>query len=606
MAKIYRNKAANRLRITRFGGVDLSTLTTETDLRRSPDARNMIADEHFFPVKRAGYKLIFTAEGAEKVHALHRFEGSPDAILAHIGTTLHKLTCTEDDWQSEVIATNLADAPSHSFMWAEKLYLLDGENYRVYDGQTLTPVRENAYVPTTSIGRTPAGEGTPLESPNLLTGRMSNTFCGDGTSKTYKLSRAPIADGSVTAQVSGSETTAFTVDAAAGTVTFTSAPADGAGIDNVAITFTAQNVRNEDIDKCRFASFFGGTNDTRVFVSGNPQKPNADFMSGLYDPTYFPEDGYTKIGGEGSAICGYARQYDSQIIIKTGQDGDAALYLRTFALDEQSRPLYAVSQGVSGAGAVGNSTIAALGDTPLYLSQEGVLALRGTNVALQRNVQNCSALINRHLLENDLTDACACAFAGRYYLRAGRYVYVADSAQTYYDASGNLQYEWYLWDDIPASCFLPMNGQLFFGTADGCVMRMLSRSEPGCYHDNGAPYTARWSLPLMDFDHSLVTKNVNSVGLMLQSYSRASHKIYVRADSNEREMVLAGSMSLLDFDDMHFDDFSFMTKSTPEMLRIRMKLRKVRLFTLTVENDTSDAMGLLGLEILWHPSAPVR
>lgn len=45
-------------RIDKFGGVDFTTNETQVPITRSPDAVNMIADEKFFPVKRAGYEKL--------------------------------------------------------------------------------------------------------------------------------------------------------------------------------------------------------------------------------------------------------------------------------------------------------------------------------------------------------------------------------------------------------------------------------------------------------------------------------------------------------------------------------------------------------------------
>lgn len=61
-----------------------------------------------------------------------------------------------------------------------------------------------------------------------------------------------------------------------------------------------------------------GKNDTRVFLSGNPDEPDCDWQSGLYDPTYFPDTGYTRMGTDASAIVGYLKQYESQVVVKSG------------------------------------------------------------------------------------------------------------------------------------------------------------------------------------------------------------------------------------------------------------------------------------------------
>ena len=76
---------------------------------------------------------------------------------------------------------------------------------------------------------------------------------------------------------------------------------------------------------------------------------------------------------------GYARQYDTQVVLKS--DGqDAKQYLRTFALDENDRPSYPLRQGAEAAGAVSRYAIDVLEGTPIYLSPQGVMGIFGTNV----------------------------------------------------------------------------------------------------------------------------------------------------------------------------------------------------------------------------------
>ena len=102
----------------------------------------------------------------------------------------------------------------------------------------------------------------------------------------------------------------------------------------------------DKINKCRFAGLYGGKNDTRVFLSGNPDEPDCDWQSGLYDPTYFPDTGYTRMGTDASAIVGYLKQYESQVVVKSGGAQEATSYLRTYMMADDGSALYPLPQGV--------------------------------------------------------------------------------------------------------------------------------------------------------------------------------------------------------------------------------------------------------------------
>ena len=152
----------------------------------------------------------------------------------------------------------------------------------------------------------------PLEDFNLLGTGFEQHYSGDATGKDFPLSLFPLDSTLVMAKVDNvvlAEGTDFTVDRATGIVTFTVAPS--VGTNNVQIIAHKTFVGFPDrIKKCTFNTLFGGNNDTRVFVSGNPDYPNQIWRSGLFDPTYFPENGYYKVGSDRERVMGFAKQYD--------------------------------------------------------------------------------------------------------------------------------------------------------------------------------------------------------------------------------------------------------------------------------------------------------
>lgn len=89
------------------------------------------------------------------------------------------------------------------------------------------------------------------------------------------------------------------------------------------LTFTVQQEVNRDLDiyRMQFATWFGGDRSgvaggTRLFVSGNPKKPNLVCWSSLNDPTYFPENNYAYIGSSDSPVTGFGKQGDTLCIFK--------------------------------------------------------------------------------------------------------------------------------------------------------------------------------------------------------------------------------------------------------------------------------------------------
>mgnify|MGYP003291728573 CR=1 FL=1 len=97
---------------------------------------------------------------------------------------------------SSVLHSNMNNRKSASFICNNKLYIIDGKNFLVYDGATLTDVGVDAYVPTTYIGVIPSGEnadiGKEYEPRNMLSHKFKTTFKATGDAKDYFLNESAL------------------------------------------------------------------------------------------------------------------------------------------------------------------------------------------------------------------------------------------------------------------------------------------------------------------------------------------------------------------------------------------------------------------------------
>lgn len=579
-----------QLTVERFAGVDFDNHPTKVDWSRSPDACNMIANETYFPVKRTGYRRKAQFDGP--IYGLHRLN---DEVLCHAGTQLWRL---KSDGTTEQVYEDMNEATSTSFLMNGKLWLLDGKTYLVYDGDTVKPVRDVAFIPTTTIGSPPSGGGTSLEAVNLLTPWRINTFVGDGTSKVFQLDSTYIDLDDVVCE--GYEVEF--VNTARGEVTLKTAPPDAGGLANVRIKFS-KTTEHIDINRCRIYGLYGGKNDTRVFVSGNPEAPNCDWQSGLYDPAYFPDTGYTKIGSDASEIIGYVRQYDTQIVLKS--DGqDAKQYLRTFQLDANDKPTYPLKQGAEAAGAISPYAIDVLDGTPYYLSAQGVMGIYGTYVTEYRTIAGVSQRINSRLLREPLHEAVACVWDGKYYLAVGGHCYVADSRQI----ENNIP-EWYYWDHIPATCFLAdadTSGHLWFGTADGRVCTFCHADDVDAYFDDGAPIAARWVTPLSSLGAREKGKTILSCQAALMPYGYSGATLWYRTEKLY-ELVKRVVFSQFSFAQLDFSRFSFRSTPVSYPADVRRRIRRAYQFQLIMKNEQAgEPFGLLGMTIRYIVRKDIR
>ena len=600
---------------TQFRGVDFSTDPTQVADYRSPYALNLISDLAGFPEKRVGWRKIL--DTGKRINGIHHavFASGASMRFVHAGNTLY--TWDESNASHTAICETMADNRSVAFAHGGKMYIMDGNKYRVVaeaDGvYTVTNVEDGeVFVPTTTIAADPSGGGTPFEAVNMLTGKRINSFFSNGTSKDYFLDTQNI-DAVTKVVVNGEEKDDYTVDLAAGKVSLSAAPADSKGVDNVVIHFTA-NVEGyaDRVNKCTIFAFFGFNNDNRIFISGNPEYPNWDWQTGLDDPTYFPDTGYTKVGSDTSAIMGYLKQYNSLTIVKADNEQDAEVFLRTAQMEDDGTVIFPIQQGIKGVGAISKYAFATLRDDPLFLAREGVFAIASTSVQLERTVQDRSYFVNPVLTtEAGLSEAVAAVWNGYYILCVNGRAYVADSRKrtaqsgtgASYSESGSYvqySYEWYYWQNIPARVIREFEGELYFGTADGYICKFNTDiSTMAKYNDDGAPILARWATKMDDYGSIVRRKTLTKkgCGVMIKPYTRSSVTVYTSTDRTHEAKIQYAAMDILDFSDIDFSRFTFNTLDTPQVVPFNKKVKKFIVLQLIFENNVKDeGFGIYGVQ----------
>ena len=412
-----RGAGITRTRYAAFRGADFSTDPSLVESCRSPLCTNIVADGGGMPQKRLGYRTVQSL--GDTVYGLFGAEfGGTVKRLVHAGT---KLYAWADDGTPAVLLSGLPRRKSRAVFLAGKLWIVTGGGFYSYDGTEAKRVSASgAYVPTTTITRSPSGGGVSYEAVNLLTPYRKNAFQTDGKSVKFTLDGEIDASGAVRAWVWGEEVTDFTLDRSAGTITFPSAPAapDAGASDGLVVQFphTVEGYADR-IDKCTIITTYGVGSNDRVVLSGNPDCPNLDWTSGLYDPTYMPDLGYAAVGSEATPICGYCRIGSSLGIVKADDGGDSTVFLRSAALSEDGEAVFTLQQTIAGVGAVAPGSFASLFDDPLFLSRAGVAAITSSSLTGEKIIQNRSLYLNAQLTnEPSLPEAEAAVWQGMYLL----------------------------------------------------------------------------------------------------------------------------------------------------------------------------------------------
>jgi hypothetical protein len=607
------------LRLEPFRGIDVSGTSTQIDDHQSPDMLNMNIDERGSLNKRTGYQRVFpTSLGSGKINGIYEYKksnGTSEFLIAH-GTILYKQTASDQPVQ---IYVGLADATVHFFTMNYKCYIMDGVHFLEYSGSSVSS--PTPYIPTIQIAKSPAGGGTAYEDFNLIGNKFKDSFSGDGSATVYKLSLSALDSTTVTAVVNGvtiTEGSGLTVDRLNGKVTFTTAPAQGT--DNVIIT-AGKTVSGapEKIKNCTFSVAFGGSNDTRVFLSGNPNMPEYAFRSGLYDPTYWPENGFYKYPEK---VRGFSKQYDYLVVHR--ESGLHQISYQTTEAGTVSFPSKPINDEV---GTLATQSIQIIENNPVFLSKDGVYMLTASNIRDERNVTHISLTVDRKLLlETGLNQAVSIDYDKKYWLAVNNKVYVLDYAQkTDITPYG----KWYVYDNIPSSSFLEMDGFLYFGSStDGLVYRFYNDTQNGnSFNDDGQPINAYWKSKPLTFGVEERYKLVDCLYIGLKPSGATSVRFSYETDKKKSggrdvttkvfdfnsvdfaDFTLYTSaydenfvtFSLFDFGNVDFNNFTFQFSSFPKEFRKKVKAKKITHFQLSIANDRmNESLTVLSLVIKYQ------
>jgi len=465
------------------------------------------------------------------------------------------------------------------FEFYSNLYIFSGSGIYEYAENGFSPI--DAYRPLIMTQTLPKGTGILFEKINLLSGKMRQSFSSDGESLTYKLAFDNIEsvdyvklDGVLLPDHS------YTSDPVSGTVSFLNAPPQ-LYPDCLEIGFTKDSGTENKILSCKFASSFGGANDTRVFLWGNPNYPAMRFFSELVDGSpslsYFPETNFTFIG-DGEPITHIMRHFDRQLIFTENsayysglqtEENDGLLYA--------SFPVYPLS---SQRGNILSSMATLINNMPCTFDRDGIFGWQSTNVRDERNVFCISKRINELLTKEDIKKAYV------YNDKDSGELYVCFENKTYVYNYGLDVF--YFYDGFTAKCFCRDEKDLYF-----CNEKRIFRV--GGKNDDGKAISSIWQSKYFDFDTKQYTKNLFSVTVGLKPSLNSFANLEWSSDNATQyvkglaKINVSLKSRLFSFLDMNFKSFSFNTSHTPKLIRRRLKVKRFAFLKLIIKNDLPES-----------------
>jgi len=623
-----------------FLGADFTSEASTVDDTKSPNVENMIRSVPGKIRKRMGYKLF--ADYGEYIYGVHHLS-TTDKWLIHAGNKLYNLTAPKGSkWMDHIenyvvdheatpnniifqtgdvsitlIYTGMNEHRSVSFQLNQQLVILDGAKIRIYDGDTVQPIENLAYIPTLTISKDPSGGGQDYEPLNLLQPGFIEQFyvkAEQASVKDFQLTFGNLDDTAVSAWllnssgqwVAKTEGTDFSVNRTLGKITFTTAPGASpiSGEDNVMIqAYRTVEGYADRINHCTIGAMFGvnGAGD-RLFVSGNPDQGvngdgdlytyiNCDWFSQQYDPTYFADTWYSKLGSDTSAIMGYSIINNYLAAHKDYNELTQSILIREGDLVDDE-PVFKLINTLQGAGAISKYCFSYLATEPVFLTKLGVYAVTAQDITGEKYAQDRSYYLEGKLLkEEGLENAIAYAWKDYYILAINDHLYILDGLQPIHtDRSrpyATRQYVGFYFTNIPASCIFEINGELFFGSEDGKVFKFYTDDKDlNSYNDNGDPITAIWETA--DISEKLFYKKKTYRYVALRCMPEISSSVQIWAQKEGQWTELKNDITTLKYftyENLIYSKLTYSCNRTQKVTAAKIRLKKLDHVRFRFVND---------------------
>ena len=557
---------------------------TKLKFGEAADMRNFRITRDGNLQKRPGTRTLATLDETEPVRGLwNGYVNGEEVFLAACAGKLWKLTPDEELLSAAELGEINTDSDVHMFGFSNIVYIINGAEYKQYDGTALSDV--DGYRPLVAIAIPPDAGGETLEQVNKLVGTRRAWISPDGEGSSFQLPEKGLQSLDYVKDLKTGEnleSAAYSYDLEAGTVTFTEVPPQTVNSYEIGWTM-AQNFRSQ-VSAMRYSELYSGTQDTRVFLYGDGS--NKAIYSGLdYDgkprADYFPDLNEVAVGDENTPITSLIRHYSTLVCYKTGSAWAIQYGLVTMADGLQTEAFYVTPINRS----IGN---AALGQVRLVLNAPYTLhgndlyewrntASYSSNLSVdERQAKRISDRIYSTLNGFDLSK-CFCwddNDSQEFYIccdgKALVYNYAADA--------------WYSYENFPVACMANRHGELCIGSPDGKIKHLNYMYKS----DDDEAIDAYWESGSMSFNQDYMRKYSAMLWVGIKPESAGEVEVTVQTDRKSAYSEKVISSSLATFREANFARWSFRVNRKPFMTRLKIKAKKFVFYKLIFKTNTPD------------------
>lgn len=472
----------------------------------------------------------------------------------------------------------------HMFGFSNIVYMLNGSQYKQWDGTTLQDV--HGYRPLVRVSVPPAGGGETMEEVNRLCGERRLWISPDGEAATFALPEKGLVSVDYVKDLKTNlnlEASAYTYDLAKGTVTFTEAP--GKAVNSYEIGYTMPNPFRSQVTNMRYSELYNSTQDTRVFIYGDGTykalysgidydgQPRADYFPDLYEMA---------IGDANTPITALIRHYSTLICFKSHSTYSIRYGEYTLSDGRVTAAFYSTPVNR----AIGNT---ALGQAQLVLNSPRTLfgediyewknngSYSSNLTADERQAKRISDRVYATLGGFDLEN-CVCYDDNEnqeYYICCGGRALVHNYAA---DA-------WYIYEGFEAASLISFRGELYIGTADGRLLRMAYEY----LSDDGEEIDAYWESGAMSFGQDYMQKYAAALWVGIKPESRSEVYVTVQTDRKSTYTEKLVDSALATFSKANFAKWSFDVNRKPHMTKLKIKAKKFVFYKLIFKSSSASS-----------------
>jgi hypothetical protein len=580
-----------------FLGLNVRDVEMKIAPGQSPAMQNVNLDDRGSIAKRRGQEYLLPAsKGAGGINGYYKELFNGKHIYAW-GTGLYSFDGTTE----ATLATGLTNAKGYFYIVNDILYYKNGTDFiQITSLFAASAVGPSAYVPIILINKAPDGTGGDVnEEINLIQPGFEEWFIGTVSDVDYHLSLIDLDATEITAQkyATGTwtdlvEDTDFTVVRATGIVTFSIAPGDGSGINNVKIRAYKTNAGFADrIKKCPYSELYGGgTNDSRVFTAGNPDYKNMYWFTGLTgntdgDPLYWPENNFNRIGSDIKYIYGWSKLYTKLLALK--EDG---IYNLTY---NSSGIAFTASIVNARIGCDMPDSIQIINNLPVFCNtKSGLWTIVSTLEATEKNVMPLSDLVNgttyrKGILSESVSDLQNCSSyddGKKYYLCVGSKVWVWDYTLSPYAGDQN-SLIWFYYTNINAANWAYINNEAHYGDRTiGQLVKFHNDSS-----DFGLAIDAFYYTNMTDFGQPNNLKTFTDIWYSTKPAGHSDTQISYSTEKGENIAELVPvSVSTFDWTLYDWGNFTWDVQRFPSKVHRKPKLKNIQTLQVKFSNNVID------------------